>query len=87
MHHFAWVSDPGHAWLQVGWDLIDDLGWTNVSQYSYHDEHYVYLEEDSDAPKFLNFLDSKGIGVGFSEFPIDPEQINDLSFVRNLTRW
>jgi len=26
MYHLMWVSDPGHAWLQVGWDLINDLG-------------------------------------------------------------
>lgn len=85
MYHLMWFSDPGHAWLQVGWDLINDLGWKKISQYSYHDDEYVYLEEDSDAPRFLDFLDSKGLGVAFSELPPDSEQVNDLSFVRNLT--
>ena len=87
MYHLMWISDPGHSWLQVEWLFIDALGWNKISKYSYHDEHYVYLEEDSAAPRFLEFLDSKGIVVSFSEFPIDPDQVNDLSFVRNLTRF
>jgi len=85
MYHFEWVSDPGHAWLRVHRDLINELGWTQISQYSYHDNNeWVYLEEDSDATKFIEFLDSKGIGSKFSE---SPEQVNDMSFVRNLTRF
>ena len=85
MYHFVWFSDPGHAWLRVHRDLINELGWTQISQYSYHDNNeWVYLEEDSDATKFIEFLDSKGIGSKFSE---SPEQVNDMSFVRNLTRF
>ena len=83
MYHFVWFSDPGHAWLRVHRDLINELGWTQISQYSYHDNNeWVYLEEDSDATKFIEFLDSKGIGSKFSE---SPEQVNDMSFVRDLT--
>ena len=82
VHILTWEADPGHAWLQVGWSLIEELGWNNVSKYSYHDDEYVYLEEDSDAPKFLNFLESKGIGVWFEE-----RYNNSPSFVRNLTQW
>ena len=82
MHHFTWVSDPGHAWLQVEADLINDLQWTNISKYSYHDDEYVYLEEDSDAPKFLESLYAKGIAVAFSE----TEQENEDSIVRNMAR-
>jgi len=83
MYHLTWFSDPGHAWLQVGWDLINDLKWTNVSKYSYYDDEFVYLEEDSDAPKFLEFLNSRNLGF---------ELVNELwyeedSFVRDLARW
>ena len=83
MYHLTWFSDPGHAWLQVGWDLINDLRWTNVSKYSYYDDEFVYLEEDSDAPKFLEFLNSRNLGF---------ELVNELwyeedSFVRDLARW
>ena len=80
MHHFTWVSDPGHAWLQVEADLINDLQWTNVSKYSYYDDEYVYLEEDSDAPKFLKFLYAKGIAVAFSEV----RQVPEGSIIRNM---
>tara|TARA_R110000751_G_scaffold102480_1_gene197100 strand:+ start:270 stop:623 length:354 start_codon:yes stop_codon:yes gene_type:complete len=84
MYHFAWMTDPSHGWLQVGWDLISEYKYDDISSYSYHDDLYVYLEEDRDAPKWLEFLDSKGIGYSFSDFP---SHTNEDSFVRNLFTW
>jgi hypothetical protein len=81
-YNFGWVSDPSHGWLQVGWDLIDDLAHTDISSFSYHDDQYLYLEEDRDAPLFLKLLDSKGIRYFFTE-----SSSNEDSFVRNLTRY
>ena len=82
MHYFIWFSDPSHAWLQVDRDLIDYLGHTDISSFSYHDDEYLYLEEDRDAPLFLKLLDSKGIRYFFTE-----SSSNESSFVRNLTRY
>ena len=82
MYHFAWVIDPSHSWLQVSWDLIDKHDYSDISSFSYHDDSYVYLEEDRDAYLFIKFLDSRGIGYSFYELPS-----NEDSFVRNLTRY
>jgi len=90
-YHFGWISDPSHGWLQVGWNVIDEMKSMeagivdeipDISSFSYHDSNYMYLEEDRDAPLFLKLLDSKGIGYTFTEFPT-----NEDSFVRNLERF
>lgn len=46
-----WIIDPGHAWLKI---KKSDLGTMTPSSYSYIDDKgYVYLEEDCEAPKWL----------------------------------
>lgn len=50
-------SDPGHGWAAVKRGLLADLGLLDkVSQFSYQRGQTVYLEEDSDLPKFLMAL-------------------------------
>ncbi len=51
---FMFFQDPGHGWLRVKYDDLQMLGLVNdISTYSYQRGRWVYLEEDSDAPKFL----------------------------------
>lgn len=52
---FKYYSDPGHAWLAVRIKDLKDIGidQTQFSSYSYIKGGTVYLEEDSDATKFL----------------------------------
>ena len=54
--------DSGHAWLQVpvGFDLA--VGF-KPSTYSYINEGSLYLEEDSDAPKFIKLIGRLKAGV------------------------
>jgi len=82
MHYFIWFSDPSHAWLQVDRDLIDLLDYNDISSYSYHDDEWLYLEEDRDAPLFIKHLDNKGIGYAFDELVL-----NEDCHIRNLTRY
>ena len=53
---FIFHGDPGHAWLEVPLSLIKEYGLEkDISSYSYINEKsgMVFLEEDSDMPKFL----------------------------------
>lgn len=52
---FYFFSDPAHGWLRVDRDTLTELGLTqnDFTEYSYIDIHYMYLEEDHDAPKFM----------------------------------
>lgn len=50
-------SDPGHGWAAVKRQLLEDLGIADkISTFSYQKGKTVYLEEDSDLPKFLTAL-------------------------------
>jgi len=47
-------SDPGHAWLEVSFDELVSLGINKkITAWSYYKGNNVYLEEDCDAPLFL----------------------------------
>lgn len=52
---FMFYSDPGHGWLRVdiasAWAV--GLKPEDFSQYSYRHSHWLYLEEDCDATKFV----------------------------------
>ena len=45
-------EDPGHGWLQVPHADIAALG-VEITPYSYQKGAYAYLEEDCDAPAFM----------------------------------
>jgi hypothetical protein len=48
-------ADSGHGWLRVKITELNKLGVADtISEYSYKNGGYAYLEEDSDAPLFLN---------------------------------
>ena len=55
----TWYTDPGHAWLRVHRDVLTAYGFSEAdfSCFSYVDQYgFLYLEEDSDASKFLAAL-------------------------------
>ena len=57
----VWHVDPGHAWLQVHRETLEDFNLSagDFSEFSYADSHYLYLEEDCDAGKFLRLVGDK----------------------------
>ena len=55
------ISDPGHGWLEVPVSELARLGIANqISRYSYRKGQMAYLEEDSDAGKYLEALEAAG---------------------------
>jgi len=58
---FFFHDDGGHAWLEVELNSLKVLGIANkISRYSYLRNGIAYLEEDCDAPIFINELKSRG---------------------------
>lgn len=60
--HYTFIEDPGHGWLEVPLKDIQGTGLT-FSKYSPRRNGFIYLEEDCDAPRFLDYLKTKGITV------------------------
>jgi len=62
MKTYKFYNDPGHAWMAVKRNELNQLGIADkISSYSYQKGQTVYLEEDMDAPTFLNALKNKNI--------------------------
>ncbi len=56
---------PNHAYLVIDLKYIVDLGLENlISRYSFYNDDYAFLEEDCDAPLFMN--KSKELGYSFN---------------------
>ncbi len=87
---FKFISDPGHAWLEVPAKMIFDMGIEgDISGYSYMDvnhsrdpdDYKVYLEEDDDASIFIEkWMHNDKDG----EKPDIQEEFLDPCFVRGL---
>ncbi len=60
MKKYDFYNDPSHGWLKVQRKELVELGIeTQISGYSYQKGDAVYLEEDSDAPKFIDAWEAK----------------------------
>ena len=78
---FTFYSDPGHGWLEVAWSDLKRLSLnpTDFSRCSSRKGNLFYVEEDCDAPIFLNAWEAMhGIKPQFRE--VYQERI----FIRNL---
>jgi len=65
---YEFYADPGHGWLKVPLSKLDELGLADsISPYSFMRKGYAYLEEDSDAGKFIEALKKKGVEVTIDE--------------------
>jgi len=54
------VNTPAHSWLRVPLSELDILGIrNNITQYSYEDDLYAYLEEDCDLTTFIKAKERK----------------------------
>lgn len=52
-----YITDPGHGWLEVPRGLLEVLGIQDkITDYSYINNGYVYLEEDLDMQTFVRAL-------------------------------
>jgi hypothetical protein len=54
------VDTPAHSWLRVPLSELDALGIRdNITEYSYEDDLYAYLEEDCDLTTFIEAKERK----------------------------
>jgi len=59
--NLKWIHDPAHSWLKAPLNWLIDFGLINeISGYSYIDNGSVYLEEDCDATKLIDYLLARG---------------------------
>lgn len=69
---YSFYSDPGHGWLKVKKDKLVMLGIADkISSCSHMRGEDAYLEEDCDAPAFLNALKERGVGYEIKTFNTD----------------
>ncbi|MBK9056008.1 MAG: hypothetical protein IPL78_35455 [Chloroflexi bacterium] len=60
--HLTFTNDPGHGWLKVPLTDIAALGIeAQITPYSFIEGQYAYLEEDLDAPCYLEALTTQGL--------------------------
>jgi hypothetical protein len=60
----TFFNDPGHGWLRAPKKLLKQYGVADkISEYSYADAEYAYLEEDCDAPRLLDAIEASGLTV------------------------
>lgn len=83
---YRFINDPGHGWLEVPVSELAAYGVSSaVSRYSYVDRKsgYAYLEEDCDAPLFLEaFRARNGMAA-----PIRETYCHGRAFVRDLASY
>jgi hypothetical protein len=82
-HLYTFWTDPGHGWLEVPLQELDELGITDtISHYSFMDQTCAYLEEDCDAPRFAQAWKKAHPDANFSA--LLQEQYREKLFVRFL---
>jgi hypothetical protein len=58
----TYVSDPSHGYLKVPVRLAENLNFINkISEYSFFNKDYIWLEEDCDMALFFDALDEKSL--------------------------
>jgi len=76
-----WYADPGHSWLAVPRWLADQVPNWEPSVFSHKSSKRYFLEEDDDAPRFLQALRQHRPGIVIGKLET---HTNEDSFVRAL---
>jgi len=80
---YTLYSDPSHGWLKVQKKELEELNIiNNVSEYSYINGEFVYLEEDCDLNLFIRAYESK-----HNIKPIIKQCLNENSGIRFYKRF
>jgi hypothetical protein len=62
MKAITYISDPSHSYLKIDVRTVENLGFMNkISEYSFFNNNYVWLECDCDAQLFFDALDERGL--------------------------
>lgn len=80
---FDFINDPGHGWLKVPFHYIQDFKIGScISNFSYVNGDYIYLEEDCDANLFLMELNERGIEYAINDIYQENCLIRDFEYYR-----
>lgn len=61
---FLYHTDPGHGWIEVPMAELCRLGIERaITPFSYRHGDTAYLEEDCDAPLFIETLRTQGVEI------------------------
>jgi len=83
MKTFHFFADAGHGWMRVKLSDLRNSGvYEKISSYSYKKGDYAYLEEDCDAPLFLD-----GYKKLMGEYQIKEHTPTKNSSIRNMPRF
>lgn len=83
---YIFHQDPGHGWLAVKRKELIDLGLADcISSYSYQKGKTVYLEEDRDAPLFIDILKKKGIEFHYRASHLEKTPIRSYASYSNIS--
>lgn len=80
------TSDPGHGWLRVPVQLISKTDvYHRISEFSYIDKNFVYLEEDCDAGLVIKSLESQGYKLEIKHRNVERTNIRNKARYSALT--
>lgn len=81
---FNFYSDPSHGWLKVPKSLLVKLGISSqITQYSYQKQEFVYLEEDQDLTLFIKTMKKSNLNFKI----LNMKQSNKSSKIRSYERF
>lgn len=81
----VFFSDPSHGWGRVPRNLLTELGIADrISEFSYQDQDYVYLEEDCDLPRVISALHAAGLD---EEIVYTDDRTGEARSIRRLPRY
>lgn len=81
----TFYEDAGHGWLRVLRTKLVDLGIADkISRCSYMYGKWAYLEEDCDAPLFLDACENAGITVNWTRKYSEYAAIRGYSSYQNI---
>ena len=84
MEDLRYITDPSHSYLRVPIKYINN--WKldkKISEYSFFNNKYAWLEMDNDSMVFFDALDERGI----REPTIYTQTLNDLAYFRLYPRF
>lgn len=86
---YTFFADPGHAWMRVPLADVRASG-AAISQFSYMNEKYAYLEEDCDVQRYLEAIGAVKVGedgrktIDDAQIKIKEKHCNSSSHIRTM---
>ena len=84
--YFVFHTDPGHGWLEVTMEEVKDVGLSldSFTECSYRERNLLFLEEDCDAPRFIEAYRAKygKNSIRFCDKYSEDAFVRELSYIR-----